>query len=89
VITNSYLEASGENLMFGGADPSVPNLVPADIVISHNLVSKRLAWRTRPWTVKKPHRAQERAARHHFRQHLREQLGRRAAGFRDRVHGAQ
>jgi parallel beta helix pectate lyase-like protein len=52
VITNSYLEASGENLMFGGADPSVPNLVPADIEISHNLVSKRLAWRTGPWTVK-------------------------------------
>src|SRR4051812_26387863 len=31
VITNSYLEASGENVMFGGADPTVPNLVPADI----------------------------------------------------------
>ena len=32
-ITNNYLEAAGENLMFGGSDPSVPNLVPADIMI--------------------------------------------------------
>src|SRR4029077_1102671 len=30
-ITNNYLEAAAENLLFGGADPSVPNLVPADI----------------------------------------------------------
>src|SRR6185437_11151979 len=28
VIENNYLEASGENVLFGGADPSVPNLVP-------------------------------------------------------------
>ena len=37
-ITNNYLEAAGENLMFGGADPAVPGLVPADITIKGNHV---------------------------------------------------
>src|SRR5437899_115569 len=35
-IVNNYLEAAGENVMFGGADPSITNLVPADIEIRHN-----------------------------------------------------
>jgi hypothetical protein len=51
-ITNNYLEAAGENLMFGGADPGVPNLVPADIVISDNWFAKQTAWRDRNWSVK-------------------------------------
>ena len=40
--------------MFGGADPSVPDLVPTDITIRGNYVTKPLEWR-RPesrWTVK-------------------------------------
>ena len=40
-ITNNYLEAAGENLMFGGADPAVPNLVPADITITGNWFRSR------------------------------------------------
>ena len=44
-ITNNYLEASGENLGFGGADPDIPNLVPADIEIRHNHLSKQLSWK--------------------------------------------
>jgi cell division protein ZapA (FtsZ GTPase activity inhibitor) len=32
-IKNCRLEASGENWMFGGADPRIPNLVPSDILI--------------------------------------------------------
>jgi hypothetical protein len=51
-ITNNYLEAAGENLLFGGADPSVPNLVPADITITGNLLSKPVAWRAQNWVVK-------------------------------------
>lgn len=43
-IVNNYLEASGENVMFGGADPSVADLVPADIEVSKNLFSKPLSW---------------------------------------------
>jgi hypothetical protein len=51
-ITNNYLEAAGENVLFGGADPAVPNLVPSDITISGNHLSKPTAWRTQPWVVK-------------------------------------
>ena len=50
-IINNYLEGSGENIMFGGADPSIPNLVPSDIEILRNTITKPLSWRGR-WTVK-------------------------------------
>jgi hypothetical protein len=45
-IVDNFLEAAGENVMFGGADPMIPNLVPADIEIRRNLMTKRLSWRT-------------------------------------------
>jgi hypothetical protein len=51
-ITNDYLEASTENLMFGGADPAVPNLVPADITIVGNDFAKQTSWRGSNWAVK-------------------------------------
>ncbi len=51
-IVNNYLEASGENVMFGGADPSVKNLVPSDIQIRRNHFAKPLAWKSSSWTVK-------------------------------------
>jgi hypothetical protein len=51
-ITNNYLEGAGENLLFGGSDPSIPNLVPADITISGNHFSKQTAWRKENWVVK-------------------------------------
>jgi hypothetical protein len=58
-IVNNYLEGSGENMMFGGADPLVPDLVPADIEIRANHFYKPLAWRQgepsfggERWTVK-------------------------------------
>ena len=44
-IANNYLEAAGENVMFGGADPAIPNLVPADIEVRHNHFFKPLAWK--------------------------------------------
>jgi len=44
-ITNNYLEASGENIMFGGAVPSIPNLVPSNIIIKQNHFFKPLSWR--------------------------------------------
>ena len=52
VIENNYLEAAAENLLFGGADPAVPGLVPSDISIRGNLFSKPLTWRQENWTVK-------------------------------------
>jgi hypothetical protein len=51
-ITNNYLEAAAENLLFGGADPSVADLVPSDITISGNHFSKAAAWRRERWVVK-------------------------------------
>ncbi len=58
-IVNNYLEGAGENVMFGGADPKVANLVPSDIEFQRNLCSKPLSWsRTEPnytgiaWSVK-------------------------------------
>lgn len=58
VIENNYLEAAGENLMFGGADPNVPNLVPSDITIARNHFVKPAAWKLEEgapgprWSVK-------------------------------------
>lgn len=44
-IVNNHLEASTENLMFGGADPKVRDLVPSDIEIRRNHLFKPLRWR--------------------------------------------
>jgi cellulose synthase/poly-beta-1,6-N-acetylglucosamine synthase-like glycosyltransferase len=44
-IANSYLEAAGENVMFGGADPTIRDLVPADIEIQRNHFAKPLRWK--------------------------------------------
>jgi Carbohydrate binding module (family 6) len=52
-ISNNYLEAAGENILIGGADPGIPNLIPSDITISQNYLTKQLAWRTQlQWNVK-------------------------------------
>jgi hypothetical protein len=52
LIENNYLEAAGENVMFGGADPSVWNLVPSDITLRRNTLSKPIAWMGTKWSVK-------------------------------------
>jgi len=51
---NNYLSAAGENIMWGGADPAIPNLVPSDITVEGNHIAKDPAWRTsaHKWTVK-------------------------------------
>ena len=58
-IVNNRLEGSGENVMFGGADPRIPDLVPSDIEFRYNHCFKPLAWKIddpayggTPWTVK-------------------------------------
>jgi hypothetical protein len=50
-IVNNYLAGSGENIIFGGADPSIPNLTPSDIEIRRNHFHKPASWRG-VWTVK-------------------------------------
>jgi len=52
IIRNNYLEASGENLMFGGAAPSIQGLVPSDITIQYNYFYKQPAWQNSQWIVK-------------------------------------
>ncbi|HEU0253899.1 MAG TPA: right-handed parallel beta-helix repeat-containing protein, partial [Pyrinomonadaceae bacterium] len=58
-IINNYLEAAGENIMFGGSLPSITNLVPSNIEIRRNHLFKPLSWKVgHPtyagihWTVK-------------------------------------
>jgi hypothetical protein len=43
-IVNNYIEGGGQNIMFGGADPAVPNLVPANIEIRRNFLYKPREW---------------------------------------------
>jgi hypothetical protein len=52
LIENNYVEAAGVNILFGGSDPSVANLVPSDITVRRNYVTKQLSWREEKWTVK-------------------------------------
>lgn len=58
-IVNNLIEGAGENVMFGGADAAVLNLVPSDIEIRGNHFFKPLSWKIghpsyagTPWLVK-------------------------------------
>jgi hypothetical protein len=51
-IVGNFLEAASENIMFGGTDPAVPNLVPSDIEVRRNLSTKRLEWQAAHVPVK-------------------------------------
>src|SRR5215475_7767077 len=58
-IVNNYLEGAGENVMFGGAKPSIQNLIASDIEFRLNYVYKPVSWKKghatyagRPWTIK-------------------------------------
>lgn len=58
-IQNDYLEASGENVLFGGQDPTIQGLVPSDIEVTGNHFAKPLAWmignpayQGTPWSIK-------------------------------------
>ena len=52
LIENNYLEAAGENIMFGGTDPQIPQLVPTNIKLRRNHITKNTQWMTQSWTVK-------------------------------------
>jgi hypothetical protein len=51
-IVNNYLEGSGENIMFGGADPVIQGVVPSDIEIRRNHVAKPASWIGSRWSIK-------------------------------------
>ena len=45
VIENNYLEGAGENVLFGGSDPAIPNLVADGIIFRRNHVARPMSWR--------------------------------------------
>ena len=58
-IYNNYMEGAAENFLFGGSDPSVPNLVPSDLDFEYNYLYKPRSWRVgdpsyagKHWSVK-------------------------------------
>lgn len=58
-ILNNYLEASGENILFGGGAAAIPGLVPSDVEIRQNHFFKPKSWRVgdpnyagKHWAVK-------------------------------------
>jgi hypothetical protein len=50
-IVNNYLEAAAEVIAFGGSDPALAQLVPSDIEIRRNHVTKPLSWNGK-WLTK-------------------------------------
>jgi hypothetical protein len=58
-IENNYIEASTENIGFGGSTPAIANLVPSNITIRNNHFFKPLSWKKdhasyagKPWWIK-------------------------------------
>jgi hypothetical protein len=51
LIENNHIEASGEIVLFGGADPRVTNVSPSDITIRRNHLYRPLSWAGQ-WSVK-------------------------------------
>jgi hypothetical protein len=43
-LDNNYVEAAGENIMFGGSPTSIANLIPSDIAVTNCTVTKLMTW---------------------------------------------
>jgi hypothetical protein len=50
-IENNYLAAGHEVVLFGGGDPGIPELSPADVEVRRNHITRPLSWK-RKWQVK-------------------------------------
>lgn len=50
-IVNNTLAGAGENVMFGGADPAIANLIPSDIELRRNYIYTPASWKG-VWTKK-------------------------------------
>jgi hypothetical protein len=44
-LINNYLEGAGENVLFGGGEPTINNIIPSDMEIRHNHFYKPPAWK--------------------------------------------
>jgi len=45
LIANNLLAAAAEDVMFGGQTPPIQGLVPADVTVERNLLTRPLAWK--------------------------------------------
>ena len=52
VLENNYIEAGGIGVLFGGAPPTIDQLVPTDIVVRRNHITRPVEWRSGAWVVK-------------------------------------
>ena len=52
LIENNYLEAASISILFGGAPTAIPDLVPSDITIRRNTLTKRLEWKGQGFAAK-------------------------------------
>jgi hypothetical protein len=56
LIQNNFIQAGAEDIMFGGADPAIANLIPSDITVVGNIMQKNLTWRNESapynWVIK-------------------------------------
>jgi len=50
-IVNNTLAGAGENIMFGGSDPAITNLIPSDIEVRRNYIVTPPSWKG-VWTKK-------------------------------------
>jgi hypothetical protein len=46
LIENNFLHGAGENIMFGGSDPGIQQIIPSDIILRGNYIWKDPARRT-------------------------------------------
>jgi hypothetical protein len=60
LLGNNYMEAGHEIIMFGGGDPSIPGLIPSDITIIGNHITRPTSWKG-VWQVKNNSSARTRA----------------------------
>lgn len=51
-IVDCYLEATGENVMFGGSDPASAEFIPSDCQLLRCFVFKPLTWKGLGYTIK-------------------------------------
>jgi hypothetical protein len=54
-VTDSYLGASGENMMLGGADPASEDDIPQDVFVENCSMSKPVSWKGKSGVTVKNH----------------------------------
>jgi regulation of enolase protein 1 (concanavalin A-like superfamily) len=53
-VVNNYLEGAAENVLIGGSDSSIANMVASDLVFTQNTMKKPLSWKLNDPTYQPP-----------------------------------